>query len=107
MFIDDGSNDGSFNAIFDICKSDTNFGYIKFDRNYGLSTAIKAGIDYCNTKLIGYIDADLQTTPFDFDKLIQNIDHYDAVIGFREKRKDTWNKKMQSLIANNIRRAIN
>ncbi len=106
LFVDDGSSDGSFDKIAGICNSDTNFEYLKFDKNYGLSTAIKAGIDNSNTELTGYIDADLQTTPEDFDKLLNDIDNYDAVIGYRGDRKDTLNKRIQSKIANAIRRAL-
>jgi len=106
LFIDDGSSDGSLPKIENICGGDSNFEYISFDRNYGLSTAIKAGIDTITTELTGYIDADLQTTPFDFDKLLEHIDNYSAVIGIREKRKDTFSKRIQSLIANSIRRAL-
>lgn len=105
LFVDDGSTDGSTDAIVEICKQ-TEFDYIKFDKNYGLSSAIKAGIDYCDTELIGYIDADLQTTPFDFDILLEEIAQFNAVIGFRGNRKDTWSKKIQSTIANGIRRAL-
>jgi len=106
LFVDDGSTDGSFSKITEICKNNTAFEYIKFEKNCGLSTAIKAGIDYCNTELIGYIDADLQTTPFDFDLLLKDIDTFDAVIGYRGNRKDTLNKRIQSLIANSIRRLL-
>jgi len=105
LFVDDGSTDGSFDKIVKISEKDA-FEYIKFDKNYGLSTAIKAGIDSCNTELVGYIDADLQTTPFDFDLLLEDIDQYEAVIGFRGKRKDTLSKKIQSRIANFIRRSL-
>ncbi|MDA3953374.1 MAG: glycosyltransferase [Bacteroidales bacterium] len=106
LFIDDGSTDGSFNKILEICNTKPNFKYIKFQKNCGLSNAIKAGIDSCTTELIGYIDADLQTSPFDFDNLLQDIDCYKAVIGYRAKRKDSLSKKIQSLIANSIRRAL-
>ena len=106
LFIDDGSTDGSFDKILKLCNDNSNFEYLKFKKNCGLSAAIKAGIDHCSTELLGYIDADLQTTPFDFDLLLQDIDHYQAVIGYRGQRKDTLNKKFQSLIANSIRRAL-
>jgi glycosyltransferase involved in cell wall biosynthesis len=106
LFIDDGSNDGSFDKIKNICKNNYHFEYLKFKSNCGLSSAIKAGIDYINTELTGYIDADLQTTPFDFDNLLEHIDSFDAVVGYRAKRKDTLSKKIQSSIANNIRRML-
>jgi glycosyltransferase involved in cell wall biosynthesis len=68
-----------------------------------LSTALKAGIDYCKTPFIGYIDADLQTSPEDFSKLLEFIQHYDLVIGYRENRKDTSVKRASSYVANCFR----
>ncbi|QCX38106.1 glycosyltransferase family 2 protein [Aureibaculum algae] len=106
LFIDDGSTDKSFDKIVEICTDNPDFEFLKFKENCGLSAAIKAGIDHIDTQLIGYIDADLQTTPYDFDILLEDIDNYQAVIGFRGKRKDTLNKKIQSLIANSIRRGL-
>ena len=105
LFVDDGSTDGSLEKIKQICQG-LNFTYISFKENRGLSSAIKAGIDHCETPLLAYIDADLQTTPFDFDKLLEHIEEYDAVIGYRAKRKDTVSKKIQSRIANKIRRSL-
>ncbi len=61
--------DESFEKIKKLSDKDSRFEYLKFDKNYGLSSAIKAGIDHISTPWTGYIDADLQTTPFDFDKL--------------------------------------
>jgi len=106
LFVEDGSTDNGFALLKKACDTNEDFEYLKFKQNYGLSTAIKAGIDYCDTELIGYIDADLQTTPFDFDLLLQSIDDYTMVMGFRGDRKDTISKKMQSKIANFIRRSL-
>ena len=106
LFVDDGSTDGSTDRIEAICKNSLNFEYIKFDKNYGLSSAIKAGIDQIDTELTGYIDADLQTTPFDFDNLLKYIHDFDAVVGYRGNRKDTLNKRMQSKFANTFRRIL-
>jgi glycosyltransferase involved in cell wall biosynthesis len=106
LFVDDGSTDRSYEKIVTICTNNSNFEYIKFKENCGLSCAIKAGIDNIDTELIGYIDADLQTTPFDFNKLLKYINDYDSVIGFRKKRQDTFSKIIQSKIANYIRRKL-
>lgn len=106
LFVDDGSKDNSFEQLKAFCSLNPNFEYLKFKQNRGLSTAIKAGIDYCETEWIAYIDADLQTSPFDFDVLLQHIADYTMVIGFRGDRKDTWSKKIQSKIANFIRRSL-
>jgi glycosyltransferase involved in cell wall biosynthesis len=106
MFIDDGSTDGSFERIESICEGNPEFEYLKLNRNCGLSAAIKAGIDNITAPLIGYIDADLQTTPFDFDLLLKELDGYTMAMGYRGDRKDTFSKRIQSKIANSIRRML-
>ncbi len=106
LFINDGSQDNSLAKIKDICERSPFFTYCSFDRNYGLSAAIKAGFDLAITPLIGYIDADLQTSPQDFNRLLMYAEQYDLVVGVRTNRKDPFVKKASSLIANKIRRAF-
>ncbi|MEO6329716.1 MAG: glycosyltransferase family 2 protein [Ginsengibacter sp.] len=106
LFVNDGSKDNSQALIESICEKNEDFYFISFARNKGLSTAIKAGIDYSDTELIGYIDADLQTSPEDFNILIKEIENYDLVTGVRANRKDSFVKNVSSTIANKIRRAF-
>ncbi len=104
LFINDGSGDGSLQKLREICKNTDSFSYCSFDRNYGLSAALKAGFDYSDTPLTGYLDADLQTSPKDFNILLEHIDQYDLVQGVRQDRQDSFVKNASSLIANKIRR---
>lgn len=106
LFVNDGSTDGSREALARICAAHDDFYYISFCRNAGLSAAIKAGIDYVCSPLVGYIDADLQTSPEDFDLLLPYADEYQLVTGIRAARKDTFFKRLQSKIANGFRRAM-
>ncbi len=103
LFINDGSTDGSAAVVEALCEADNRFGFISFTENKGLSTALKAGIDHCVTAFVGYIDADLQTHPADFPKLIEFMNEYDLVMGYRTNRKDTFIKKASSTIANSFR----
>ncbi|WP_431135767.1 glycosyltransferase family 2 protein [Psychroserpens mesophilus] len=106
LFINDGSTDLSQTHIETICNRNTGYHFISFDKNYGLSTALKAGFDYTDTELVGYIDADLQTSPKDFNLLLNHINDYDLVTGIRTNRCDSLIKKITSNIANRIRRAF-
>ena len=106
LFVNDGSADNSQQLIENICNADPAFYFISFDKNRGLSAAIKAGFDHSDTALTGYIDADLQTAPEDFNLLLQEIENYDLVTGVRSQRKDSFVKNMSSKIANGIRRAF-
>jgi glycosyltransferase involved in cell wall biosynthesis len=106
LFVNDGSSDNSQKIIEDICSSNSNFSFITFKENKGLSAAIKAGFDHVKSDLVGYIDSDLQTSPFDFDLLLNEIDEFDLVTGVRSNRKDSFVKNISSSIANGIRRAF-
>lgn len=106
LFVNDGSQDNSLLIIKKICKETQGFTFISFDKNYGLSPAIKAGFDFTDTKLVGYIDADLQTSPMDFNILLKYADEFQLVTGVRSNRKDSFTKNMSSKIANGIRRAF-
>ncbi|EIJ39312.1 glycosyl transferase [Galbibacter orientalis DSM 19592] len=106
LFVNDGSKDSSLSIIRQICDQSLVFNYIDFDQNYGLSTAIKAGFDYAESSLIGYIDSDLQTSPMDFNLLLEYIDEYDLVTGVRSNRKDSFTKNLSSIIANGVRRSF-
>ncbi len=104
LFIDDGSTDKSLRIIKDICKKNNRFAYASLDKNYGLSTAIKAGIDLSNTPYIGYIDSDLQTNPEDFLLYFPFMEEYAMINGIRKKRNDGFIKKLSSFIANRFRK---
>ena len=52
------------------------------------------------------MDADLQTTPEDFNLLLADIKDHELVMGIRANRKDSGFKKVQSKIANGFRRMM-
>ena len=106
LFVDDGSTDGGGAILEEICARHTDFHYLRFAHNRGLSAALKAGFDACESPLVGYIDADLQTDPDDFDLLLPYADEYALVLGIRTGRKDSFGKRLISRIANSGRRAI-
>jgi glycosyltransferase involved in cell wall biosynthesis len=106
LFVNDGSRDDSQKIIAAACASNNSFRYLQFDGNYGLSTAIKAGIDACDSELVGYIDADLQTNPADFLNFLEYFPEYDMVNGIRARRQDTIVKKASSKFANSFRRLM-
>ena len=106
VLVNDGSTDNSLNLMKEICERNDDFFYLSLERNGGLSAALKAGIDYTFSDYLGYIDADLQTDPDDFNLLLPHLNTYDMVIGIRVNRKDSFFKNLQSKIANGFRRMM-
>lgn len=106
LFVNDGSTDKSLKILNKKCNTSTYCTVLSLDRNYGLSVAVKAGFDSCQTTLVGYIDADLQTHPSDFLSYFSYFPEYDMVNGIRAKRKDKLVKRLSSKIANTYRRLM-
>ncbi len=96
LFVNDGSTDGSLDRIVEVCRRNVHFFYLSFSRNAGLSAAIKAGIDFADSPLVGYMDADLQTTPEDFELLLPYMSTNELVTGIRSDRKDTAFHRMMT-----------
>ena len=105
-FVDDGSTDRSAHIISEICASNQSYSWISLRKNSGLSTALKAGIDHCRSALVGYIDADLQTKPMDFLRMLAYLPSFDMVNGIRQHRNDGFIKKISSVVANGARKRL-
>ncbi len=106
LFVNDGSKDSSLVKIKEICQRQKDFFYCSLERNGGLSAAMKAGIDATYSRFVGYIDADLQTDPEDFNLLLPYVREYPLVMGIRANRKDSFFKNLQSKVANGFRRMM-
>lgn len=106
LFVNDGSQDQSLHQIIKVSNQYPHLFYISFSENCGLSAAIKAGIDTTGSPFVGYIDADLQTSPEDFELLLPYRHEYELVTGIRTGRKDSLGKKISSKIANSFRRMM-
>lgn len=100
IYIDDFSTDGTRKTIEKM--DDEKVHLIVLKKNYGQSLALAAGIDYAEGEYIITMDGDLQNDPSDIPEMLQYIisEDYDVVTGFRQKRQDSWVKKIPSKIAN-------
>ena len=104
IFIDDGSEDGSFKILKNLAKKDRNILVIKFRTNFGQTAALSAGFKYAQGNIVITLDADLQNDPEDIPKLLKKIDEgYDVVSGWRRKRKDKLlTRRIPSFFANKV-----
>lgn len=101
IFVDDGSLDSTVEQIKKYSKS--NMKVVVFNRNYGQTTAMAAGIDEAIGELIVTLDGDLQNDPKDIPRMIEKLEkeNYDVIAGVRANRKDGLVlRKIPSKIAN-------
>ena len=52
------------------------------------------------------LDADLQNPPSGLALMWDLLPGYDAALGWRQKREDTWTKRQTSRLANRVRNAV-
>lgn len=103
ILTDDGSTDGTVNAIKNYGNDKVKL--IVFNRNYGQTTAMAAGINNASGKYIVTLDGDLQNDPKDIPVMLEMLEggNWDVVAGRRAQRKDSWFiRKLPSKIANAI-----
>lgn len=104
IFIDDGSDDGSFALLEALHAEDGRVAIIRFRRNHGQTAAFAAGFDYARGRYILTMDADRQNDPADIPKLLDKIgEGYDVVNGWRANRQDALlMRKVPSYLANRL-----
>jgi glycosyltransferase involved in cell wall biosynthesis len=101
-FIDDGSNDGSWNWIEEQAKISATVKGIRFRRNYGKSAALHTGFKEATGDVVITMDADLQDSPDEIPELYRMIreEGYDLVSGWKKKRFDPISKRLPSKLYN-------
>jgi glycosyltransferase involved in cell wall biosynthesis len=107
ILVDDGSRDATRPKVRALCARDPRVRGIFFRRNYGQTAAIQAGFDHAKGRVVITLDGDLQNDPRDFGLLLQHIDEgYDVVCGWRKDRKDSFSRRLPSIIANKLISAL-
>ena len=106
--VDDGSSDGSLQALQNLQSQYASLRIITFEKNSGQTAALDAGWRAAHGKFVVSLDADLQNDPADIPSMMRRLEETgnDMVIGVRVNRHDTWSRRMQSKIGNGVRNWI-
>jgi glycosyltransferase involved in cell wall biosynthesis len=102
IYVDDGSSDGTAEALQAIDERYEHVRVIRLARNYGQTAALAAGFDAAAGEVIVAMDGDLQHAPEEIPKLLAKLaEGYDIVSGWRAQRVDNlWTRRVPSKIAN-------
>lgn len=109
IVVDDGSTDGSLDALKALRARHPQLRIIAFERNAGQTAAFAAGFRAARAPIVITLDADLQNDPADIPRLVEALRESGAtaVAGFRATRRDTPWRRLQSRIANGVRNRLN
>ena len=109
IFVDDGSEDNSWNVIEQLRSQNVNIYGIKFQRNYGKSAALNEAFREAQGDVVITMDADLQDSPDEIPELYKMVmtDGFDIVSGWKKKRYDnTFTKNIPSKFFNAVTRKV-
>ncbi|HPT72937.1 MAG TPA: glycosyltransferase family 2 protein [Candidatus Cloacimonadota bacterium] len=103
LFIDDGSNDGSFEVLKRLASSDSKVKVVKLRRNFGKAAGLNTGFQLAQGDVIFTMDADLQDNPVEIPNFLNKLEEgYDLVSGWKKKRLDPLHKRVPSKFFNTV-----
>ncbi len=109
VIVDDGSTDGSFEALRALHEAEPRFVVIQFRRNFGQTPAFAAGFDAARGDIVVTMDADLQNDPDDIGALLAEMErgNFDIVSGWRKDRKEPLLlRRIPSMFGNRVMRSL-
>ena len=98
VLVNDGSTDGTFDAIRRLTAADNNIVGINCAKNLGQHSAIMAGLQQTRGDVIMIMDDDMQTHPSQCLKLLRALENsdYDVVFAKWPEHKEAWWRRLGS-----------
>lgn len=108
IFVNDGSNDNSWEVLKQLSTQYSAILAISFARNYGKSAALHEGFSKASGQVVITMDADLQDSPDEIPELYRLIteENYDLISGWKQKRFDPISKTIPTKLYNAATRKL-
>lgn len=110
IYVNDGSTDSTGDKLAQLKKSYSQLRQIRHAASGGQSAAVRSGVRAARGAIVATLDGDGQNNPVFLPDLIAAVEKGNGRVGLaagqRVGRKDTGFKKLQSRIANAVRKAI-
>ncbi|MEE9219743.1 MAG: glycosyltransferase family 2 protein [Acidobacteriota bacterium] len=103
LLVDDASTDGGLEVARRVARREPRLRILELTQHCGQSAAFDAGFRAARGEWVVTMDADLQNDPADIGRLLEASPGWDAVVGWRRVRYDSWLKRISSRISNAIR----
>jgi glycosyltransferase involved in cell wall biosynthesis len=97
ILVNDGSTDNTL-EIMNMYKNDPRIIHVKHSKNLGYGAALRSGFRTATKDWVFIMDADRQFDIRDLDKFEPYSPSYDAIVGYRYERKDSFSRKLNARI---------
>ncbi len=100
LFIDDGSTDGSDQALTELARTDPRVGLIRFSRNFGKEQAMSAGLRAARGEAVVILDADLQHPPERIPDMVAAWHAGADLVNMKRRNRadETWAKRQAAAL---------
>jgi dolichol-phosphate mannosyltransferase len=105
VYVNDGSTDETHARLQQLQTQYPQLRIVRHASSCGQSTAVRSGVKAAKYDWVATLDGDGQNDPADIPKLIDALEEGVWLVGGnrRKSRRDTWIKRMSSVIANTVR----
>ena len=96
LVVNDGSKDGTQAIVEAAAVADPRICLMNHPVNLGYGATLVSGFEASAKDLVFFMDADGQFNLRDIERFFPLIEEYDAVLGYRLDRQDTWMRKLNA-----------
>ena len=96
IVVNDGSKDDTRTILEEVAAKYPHLRIINHPENRGYGAALVSGFEAITKDLVFFMDSDGQFDIHDLEAFFPLIDEYDAVLGYRIHRQDTWVRKLNA-----------
>jgi glycosyltransferase involved in cell wall biosynthesis len=96
IVVNDGSVDQTGSILADLARKESRLHVVTHEVNQGYGAALVSGFQAVDKELAFFMDSDGQFDINDIQRFFPYVDQYDAVLGYRIDRQDTWMRSLNA-----------
>lgn len=96
IVVNDGSKDQTRTILEEIATEEPRVRVIDHEVNRGYGAALVSGFEAASKDLVFFMDSDGQFDICDLERFFPLVGQFDAVLGYRIHRQDTWLRKLNA-----------